>query len=416
PSAAIEMLRPRILGAIASLNDPLIRNWARKATEPPKYEAYRAYRAGIDADIPRVGQTAGVDNSAVDAEHEKALMLDSTFVLPLVELVPADTVLRSLQIERFTPVDRLLVEAAMAWRKIDYESAIKAFRKAAELAPDPIILIQQAQAAIYAGYPHEAVTAITRADPEGKLSLGWGIRTDAFHLVNDLPSELKAVQREAELGLNVDYEAAQVLPALGRVKEVNELINDRMRRSSFAENTPAALMMFAAREYRAHGFLKESDELANRAIAWYQSRPESEMTEEREFNIVSALFHAGRLTEARKMIDEAIRDDPRVRNSPVPISLMGRIAARLGDTTAARSYMNELREMKLVITPGGGRQSSAYGRALIAAGLGDRAMAVTLLQQAFAEGNYFEPYLHREIEFQTIQDYPPLKELLWPKG
>ena len=43
-------------------------------------------------------------------------------------------------------------------------------------------------------------------------------------------------------------------------------------------------------------------------------------------------------------------------------------------------------------------------------------MAVTLLQQAFAEGNYFEPYLHREIEFQTIQDYPPLKELLWPKG
>ena len=416
PSAAIEMLRPRILGAIASLNDPLIRNWARKATEPPKYEAYRAYRAGIDADIPRAGQTAGVDNSAAEREQAKALMLDSTFVLPFIELVPADTVLRSLQIERFTPVDRLLVEAVTAWRETDYESAIKAFRKAAELAPDPIILIQQAQAAIYAGYPHEAVTAITKADPDGKLKLGWGMRTDALHLVNDLESELKAVEREKELGLNIDYEAAQVLPALGRVNEVDELIKDRMRRRSAAEDTPAALMMFAAREYRAHGFLKESDELANRAIAWYRSRPESEMTEEREFNIVSALFHAGRLKEAREMIDEAIRDDPRVRNSPVPISLMGRIAARLGDTTAARSYMDELREMKLAITPGGGRQSNAYGRALIAAGLGDRAMAVTLLQQAFAEGNYFEPYLHREIEFQKLQDYPPLKELLWPKG
>jgi hypothetical protein len=53
---------------------------------------------------------------------------------------------------------------------------------------------------------------------------------------------------------------------------------------------------------------------------------------------------------------------------------------------------------------------------LIAAGLGDRAMAVTLLQQAFADGNLYEPYLHREIEFQAIQDYPPMKELLWPKG
>ena len=35
--------------------------------------------------------------------------------------------------------------------------------------------------------------------------------------------------------------------------------------------------------------------------------------------------------------------------------------------------------------------------------------------KVFAEGNYFEPYLHREIEFQSIQDYPPLRELLWPK-
>ncbi|MEO5511627.1 MAG: serine/threonine-protein kinase, partial [Longimicrobiales bacterium] len=35
PSAALGRLRPRVLGALASLNDPLIANWARKATEPP---------------------------------------------------------------------------------------------------------------------------------------------------------------------------------------------------------------------------------------------------------------------------------------------------------------------------------------------------------------------------------------------
>jgi tetratricopeptide (TPR) repeat protein len=416
PSAAIEMLRPRILGAIASLNDPLIRNWARKATEPPKYEAYRAYRAGIDADIPRAGQTAGVDNSAVDREQQRALALDSTFVLPILELPFSDVDAYDARRDHLNTLDRLLLDGAMSWQRADYESAIKAYRKAAELAPDPILQLLQAQMAIYAGYPHEAVAAVTKADPEGKLKLGWGIRTDAFHLVNDLQSELKAVQREKELGLNIDYEAAQILPALGRVNEVNELIKDRMRRPSFGENTPAALMMFAAREYRAHGFLKESDELANRAIAWYRSRPESEMNGEREFNIVSALLHSGRLAEARQMIDEAMRDEPAVRRAPIPVSMMGRIAARLGDTATARARMNELREMKVLDSPSGGRQSNAYLRALIAAGLGDRALAVTLLQQAFAEGNYFEPYLHREIEFQAIQDYPPLKELIWPKG
>ena len=417
PSTAIELLRPRILGAIASLNDPLIRNWARQATEPPKYEAYRAYRAGLDADVPRTGQTAGIDGSANDAEQEKAILVDSIFVLPILELwFPPELDRAYAQRHRMTPVDRFLIEAAWMWRKADYESALKAYRQAANLAPDPVILMQQAQMAIYAGYPNEAVAASTKADPGGQLQRGWGIRTDAFHLVNDLQAELKAVQREKELGLNTDYEFGQVLPALGRVEEVNALIKDRMRKPSLAEDTPAALMMFAAREYRAHGFVKESDDLANRAIAWYRSRPDDEMTEGRSFNLVSALMHAGKLMEARSMMENVLRAHPDLRNEPPTFEILGRIAARLGDTTTARSYMDRLRAVKASITPGGGRTSSAYSRAIIAAGLGDRAAAAALLQQAFSEGNYFEPYLHREIEFQAIQDYPPLKELLWPKG
>jgi tetratricopeptide (TPR) repeat protein len=277
-------------------------------------------------------------------------------------------------------------------------------------------MMQRAQMAIYAGYPHEAVTAMAKADPGGHLKRGWGIRTDAFHLVNDLQSELKAVEREKELGLNTDYEFAQVLPALGRVEEVNALIKDRMRKPSLAEDTPAALMMFAAREYRAHGFVKESDELANRAIAWYQSRPDDEMTEQRSFNLISALLHAGKLAEARGAMENVLRAHPDFRNEPTTFEILGRIAARLGDTATARSYIDRLRAVKPSVTPGGGRTSSAYSRALIAAGLGDRATAASLLQQAFSEGNYFEPYLHREIEFQAMQDYPSLKELIWPKG
>jgi hypothetical protein len=162
--------------------------------------------------------------------------------------------------------------------------------------------------------------------------------------------------------------------------------------------------------------VKESDELANRAIVWYQSRPDAEMTEDRTYNVINALIHAGRLVEARTLVEKAMHDNPSLRNLPVPISLLGRIAARLGDSTAARSAVERLRGMKRTYAEAGSRIGSTYGRAIIAAGLGDRPTAVTLLQQALAEGNYFEPYLHREIEFQSIQDYPPLKELIWPKG
>ncbi|MEO5590491.1 MAG: serine/threonine-protein kinase, partial [Gemmatimonadaceae bacterium] len=87
PSAGLERLRPRVLGALASLNDPLIRNWARKATEPPIYEAYRAYRAGIEADLPRMGGTVGSTFGDADREFQKAIELDSTFVLPLLEIM-----------------------------------------------------------------------------------------------------------------------------------------------------------------------------------------------------------------------------------------------------------------------------------------------------------------------------------------
>jgi serine/threonine-protein kinase len=417
PTKALDQLRPRILGAIASLNDPLIATWARKATQPPLHEAYIAYRAGIDADVVRPGQRAGVTNSAVFAQYSKAIALDSMFILPMMNVTGSPVIAkRFADRDRLTPVDRALIESRMAAQRRDWETAYRAVRQASVLAPDPMILIQLAQYAIYAGRPHEAVSAIKRADPNGKLKFGWGIRTDALHLAGDLQTELAAVERERELGLAMDYEAGQILPALGKVAEVNALINDRMRRASDEEQTPALLMLFAAREYRAHGFVKESDELANRAIAWYRSRPPLEMTPNREFNVISAFLQAGRLQEARSMIEEIIRSDPAARNDPDVIAFLGRIAARTGDSAAARGYMQRLVEVAQSDTTSERQDTQAYNRALIAAGLGDKAMAVALLQQAFAEGSRYEPYLHREIEFQAMQDYPPMKELLWPDG
>ena len=61
-------------------------------------------------------------------------------------------------------------------------------------------------------------------------------------------------------------------------------------------------------------------------------------------------------------------------------------------------------------------RGNSYFRALIAAGLGDREAVIPLLQQGFAEGWAFEPHFHREIEFQAMRDYPPLKALLEPAG
>ncbi len=407
PSAALDRLRSRVLGALATLNDPLIANWARKATEPPKYEAYRAYRAGLEADIPRMGGTAGSDSSyaSADAEFEKAMKTDSTFVLPTLERTASLFNQLYANRDRFTPVDRALIERRKAQFSEDWDATYKAAKKATEIAPDPLLLIQLADYATFASRPREALAALQKADPKGQLKLGWGIRTDGYHLIGDLKSELAAVERERALGLATEFEYGQVLPALGRVDEVNALITERMRRPAAGEDNPAALMMFVAREYRAHGFLKESNEMANRAIAWYDSRPDAELTEDRASNMLDVMFHAGRYAEASVRLEKLLRQfgDPSTEGFP----LRGRIAAHLGDTVAARGYMEKLRNSK---------GKTSYQRALIAAALGDRELTYTLLQQAFSEGLSFEPFLHREFDIKAMEDYPPIREMLYPKG
>jgi len=57
-------------------------------------------------------------------------------------------------------------------------------------------------------------------------------------------------------------------------------------------------------------------------------------------------------------------------------------------------------------------------RARIAALLGDREEAVTLLRQAIEQGvNWGHGvWVHRDIDLESLHDYPPFQELLRPKG
>ncbi len=55
-------------------------------------------------------------------------------------------------------------------------------------------------------------------------------------------------------------------------------------------------------------------------------------------------------------------------------------------------------------------------RARIAAVLEDRDDAMDLLRRAIDQGVYDAYGLHRDIDFESLRDYPPFQELLRPKG
>ena len=62
------------------------------------------------------------------------------------------------------------------------------------------------------------------------------------------------------------------------------------------------------------------------------------------------------------------------------------------------------------------RGNSTYVRACIAAILGEREEAVSLLRQAHAEGLRFSVNIHIDFDLDSLRGYAPFEEFTRPKG
>ncbi len=124
--------------------------------------------------------------------------------------------------------------------------------------------------------------------------------------------------------------------------------------------------------------------------------------------MVLVLYEAERWEEAQD-IYEALH-----KKYPDRIQYLGRlgvIAARRGDKEEALEISSLLENIDRPYIFG----SHTYWRARIAAILGERENAVKLFREALAQGETY-PHLHPVIDFEPLQDYPPFKELIKPKG
>lgn len=420
PMPAIERLRQRVLGALATLNTAELADWARATTEPPLFEAYQEYLAGLAAIEQRTGAGGGsgrtqtLHGRGAVVHFLRAFQLDSTFLLAGLEAAAysdrpqAESLLAVVERvrPRWSPVDRALLDGAKAQARGDLLGALRAARQVAQLAPGPSSLFRVAVAAIFAGRPREALAALEKADPDWKLTAGWGERTDALHLVGDYRTELRAVDKRRALGVPDLYDEVQVHATLGNVEAVNERVEERLRNPPDGNDTPGQLMHFAAREYRAHGHLAPSRALTARAITWFQGRDSTELAPTDLLTWGGAHYHIGEWAKAREQFQRLYSMDS---TSAVYLGALGRIAARMGDRAEAERVFAQLARLK------GAFGWNHYERAQIAALLGRRDQAVALVQQGWAEGVAYNMYFHRDIDFETIKDYPPFARLVHPK-
>ena len=418
PAAAVEQLAQAVAGAIAIHLDPAF-GGLHLTSEPPVLDAYIEYRAGsalMDKDYPRA-----------IAQLQRASQLSPGFLLPRLTLVMAydnqgDHANRSAQMaqiadtaQRLSPAERLLVEYMIESLARRPASALRALLELEKLAPRSWIVnygIQQEALRLHR--PSVAIEAFARLplDDRYRRFNAWrlAVLTRALHLVGDYKREAAESRRaqEHEPG-NALYAADEVraLSGLGDVAGVDKVI-DRSLATPPTTAGPTIVIERAARELRAHGRRQQSLDVANRGVEWLRTRhPTDAQDLGHQAALARMLYLAERWPEAETLFARlAERSD-----SLEYAGYLGVIAARRLDRRRAADSSERLHQWQGPDLHG----RHTYWLAAIAALLGERDRAVTLLREAFGQGHGRGLQIHESPDFETLRDYAPFVELVAPR-
>src|SRR5437762_1551523 len=166
PLAAVEALRQRVMAALATLFDARLSQWATTASQPPNFQAYQEFIAGLDRFVQ-------FDMRGAIAHFERGSAEDTTFRLPLIfaanahmnlgEFAAADSIGHALEryAGRLAPLDRAYLAWVLATCRGDGAEALRAARAMTHLAPASEALYLVAEDAMALNRPREAVDGRT---------------------------------------------------------------------------------------------------------------------------------------------------------------------------------------------------------------------------------------------------------------
>ena len=364
---------------------------------------------------------------------DRALALDPTFWLPLPikhfgyanvgDHARAESALARIEadLDRRSSAERLWVEFMRAQWEGRRAPALRALEDLEPLAPQSAAINFNIVAlSVQLNRPRAAITAFDRLPLHHRSlrhSVGaYRVRplTSALHALGEYERELseaRAAQKYAPAVLHFATVEVRALAALGRVHDVERVIDNSLTTSP-TSGSAADVMEQAALELRAHGYRDASLHVAQRAVEWHRNRLVPGQSSGDRDRLAAALYMAERWTDAEELFSALSAQHP---SDESYLGVLGAIAARRGDTRRALERSVQLTEL----TAGGSRwtrANAAVWRAQIAALLGERQRAVDLLRDALARGAPYGPYMHNSPELETLADFQPFVELMRPKG
>ena len=435
PLNAVEKLRQRVMAALATLFDSRINRWAVTASQPPTFDAYQEFIAGLD-------RFAQLDARGAYQHFERAAAMDTTFKLALIfaanshmnvgEFAVAESLARKVQShpEGLAPLDRAYLAWVLAACRGETEMAYQSARAMVDLAPGSDAIYLLTEGALESNRPREALNAVRELDPDRGFLRGWWVYwqnvTVPLHMLGEHREELKeAIEAVRRFPGNLHVVTLQVraLAALGRIRDVRELLRSSANLETQQDWTPADAMLVAAAELRAHGWAADADSVLAMTTAWIAERARTDSTSASQRYLAAlTAFAAGRLDEAQRGFEYLAKNPgPPLEshgwiNYPPEkldyIGYLGAIAARQNHRDEALRRDRELEAMTQPYLFG----RHTIWRARIHAQLGEREEALGLIRDALRQGYPHFHALHHDFGLEPLRDYPPFQELLKPKG
>jgi len=422
PAAALEPLRLKLMGGLAGVFDPVLRDWLSLLKEPPKLEAYREYIEGSEAFYRSEFPTA-VEHFLRAAEHDPslkvALMYAAIALANMDQYAKGQELVMEVAKSRadLSSGERLFLDWLEAGYRGDSEASLRTCRQIAADYKTWDWTYQNSLEAITSNYPQEAVDLLIRLNPFAEVYKSWstsywGVLTRAQHMLGNHKRELEGARqsrKQTPESLYLLYREARSLAALGRTKDLQGLFEESKTLPPEEGYTPGDIMLWAGRELRAHGFIDDSRMVLNQVFQWFESRPNKEKNFSSNRLVQAEAFYVlGQWAEAKNLFQGLHSEIP---DNIDYLGYLGSVAVQMGKKEAALEIYKTLEENKRPYQFG----NPTYWRSRIAALLGDKEAAVNLLRQATKEG-YPYPNLHPCEDFECLADYPPYIQLMKPKG